>query len=137
MKIIPIWWLPDWLALIIFVLCALAVIVSFFDRDQPEEYSEDLEIRDLRLRLLAEDWKYFRNQEAYFGGPEADYLNRLQEFVQMAEEFGTLASELTYEDLQRFAEQDHWAWNSQEEGRPVSTEFLLARNARLREFIAS
>ena len=135
MNIIPLWWLPDWLALIMFVLCALGVVVCLFDREDQKEHENAHEFRDLQSRLLADDWEHFLDLDRPLGGSNEDVLRRLREFVGMAEEFKTLAAHLSYEDLQQFAEQDAWAWKSQKSDKPVSTEFLLARNVRLRKFL--
>lgn len=135
MSIIPLWWLPDWLVLIMFVLCALGVLAYLFDREDQKEQENAHEFRNLQSRLSADDWEHFLKLDRPFGGSNEDVLRRLREFVGMAEEFKTLAAHLSYEDLQQFAEQDAWAWNSQKSDKPVSTEFLLARNVRLRKFL--
>ena len=136
MRIIHLWWLPDWLAFVVFVILILASIICLFDRDSPQpEDEETREFRGLRLRLTADDWESFCEQEAHSDGLDADYLVRLREFVGMVEEFKALVGQLSDEDLRRFSEQDRWAWNSQDPDKPASTEFLLARNARLREFM--
>lgn len=134
MHIIHLWWLPDWLALAVFVILVLASIICLFDRDPPED-EETRELRNLWLRLTADDWETFCEQEAHSDGLEADCLVRLREIVRMVEEFKALVVQLSDEDLRRFSERDRCAWNSQDQDKPASTEFLLARNARLGEFM--
>ena len=141
MRIINLWWLPDglgWIWVVLSVIGIFALIISLFDRGPAydEESEASKEARSLRLRLSADDWEHFLKLEGYLNGPANEFVSRLREFVQMTEEFRAIVTQMSDEDLQQFADHDKWAWNSQDPDKPVSTEFLLARNARLREFVS-